>query len=164
MTSEEITATIERLNKLGFTGLTGTQVSVSFMNCLSWQTPEFRDKLIELLEQADPDTHMELPRDADGVPWHVDDVIDQSTIFDKGCSLSPIDVVGVSETDVFFWRTSGDIECRKADELRHYHEPTVSEILDELEGLRGTGDYESVVMRAAELAGMLRELMADGDA
>jgi hypothetical protein len=44
----------------------------------------------------------------------------------------------------------------------HHHEPTVDELLDQLDGLRGNGaDYEDVVTRASEIAEKLRELLKE---
>jgi hypothetical protein len=45
--------------------------------------------------------------------------------------------------------------------LRHYHDPTVEDVLLELEGMRGNGaTYEDVVARCDELAKTLRGLLA----
>jgi hypothetical protein len=44
----------------------------------------------------------------------------------------------------------------------HHHKPTVDELLDQLDGLRGNGvDYEDVVTRASEIAEKLRELLKE---
>jgi hypothetical protein len=40
---------------------------------------------------------------------------------------------------------------------------SIDEIIDELEGMRGTGDYEDVIKRCAELGRTLRELLKEGE-
>ena len=46
----------------------------------------------------------------------------------------------------------------------HHHEPTVDELLDQLDGLRGNwADYEDVVTRASEIAEKLRELLKEDE-
>ena len=162
MTSEEINAAIERLRSMRTADrdlIFG--VCRAFIGDCEVTGDELHYTLIELLEQADPGTHMEVPRDADGMPIHVGDVM-----CDEDGKSFEVDEITTSKANG--WKLFGGYEEGFSEydpaTCRHYHKPTVSEILDELEGLRGTGDYESVVMRAAELAGMLRELMADDDA
>lgn len=161
MTHEEIEAAIERLR-----GMKISSRDFIIDVCRAFiggevTGDELHYTLIELLEQADPDTHMLLPVDADGMPIHVGDVM-----CDEDGKPFEIDEMMTSKTNGWelFGGGYGDgFSAYDPATCRHYHKPTVSEILDELEGLRGTGDYESVVMRAAELAGMLRELMDDDD-
>lgn len=91
------------------------------------------------------------PVDADGVMWHSGDMSDTSWGV----------IEGIAYRNGTWFVCGHDISApwMEADSVRHYHKPTVSELLDELEGLRGTGDYEAVVTRAAELAEQLRELI-----
>lgn len=164
MTSEEIRTTIERLG----TYCNSTyDVMLAFMNYdhnnnTDYGCTKFKGVLVDLLKQADPDTHIKLPLDADGVPIRVGDEVCGYNHPNGGMYCHAIVnpcVIAVSE--MCYYSNSKDWELWNTSDVRHYHEPTVSEILDELEGLRGTGDYESVVTRAAELAGTLRELLAD---
>ena len=162
MTHEEIEYAIERLRKLSHGARTYNALEVVGAVILdgSWT-----DGLIDLLRQADPDTHMELPVDADGEYIHIGDELCGYGYQNGGAYCMAIngkDVIFVSELGMSY----KDMLLWDPKDCRHYHKPTVYEILDELEGLRGTGDYESVVMRAAELAEQLREMlevMADDD-
>ena len=145
MTSEEIRETIEQLRKMPHECGTYTV-----------RTPELCDRLIELLEQADPDTHVELPKDADGEYVHIGDMMECDRL-PNGCRVCG-EVKAIGDGIVWLHNVQYAIH---AEYLHHHHTLTVLEILDELEGLRGHGDYEVVVTRAAELAGQLRELMQD---
>lgn len=95
-----------------------------------------------------------LPVDADGKVIRIGDKLD-----------------GYGETTVVKRLTLGDdgwsMTCENGlwfdfAAFTHHHEPTVEDVLRELEGMRGNGaDYETVVMRCAELAKTLRGLLAD---
>ena len=157
MTSEEIKAAIHRVGNT--MGHTIDEVIEALCNrpvngCI------LRGKLIELLRQADPDTHIKRPLDADGVPIHIGDKV-ESDHREDGTVVGIEYYKGVGVLIAVRSRNWDTPSWCDPKEYRHHHEPTVSEILDELEGMRGTGDYESVVTRAAELAGTLRELLAD---
>lgn len=164
MTSEEIKAAIERLGKYCNSTY---EVMLAFMNydygnSADYGCTEFKGVLVDLLKQADPDTHIKLPLDADGVPIRVGDEVCGYNHPNGGVYCHAIVnpcVIAVGE--MLDYSNGKGWQLWNTLDVHHYHEPTVSEILDELEGLRGTGDYESVVTRAAELAGMLRELLAD---
>lgn len=162
MTSDEIRATIERLG----TYCNSTyDVMLAFMNydhgnSADYGCTEFKGVLVDLLKQADPDTHIKRPLDADGVPIHIGDKV-ESDHREDGTVVGIEYYKGVGVLIAVRSRNWDTPSWCDPKEYRHHHEPTVSEILDELEGLRGTGDYESVVVRAAELAGTLRELLAD---
>lgn len=100
--------------------------------------------------------YVELPKDADGFPIHVGDTV-ESLLYSKTGVVEGIGrrlegwYIDVNFSDIGHMRHLPQV-------LYHAHLPSIDEILDELEGLRGTGDatYEDVVVRAAELAGMLR--------
>lgn len=108
-----------------------------------WQ--KFKD-----LHEAVDERYIELPRDKYGEPWHVGDVTENGNVV-MGMT---IDNTG----EWYFINTRNDIDPHAH---YHYRRPTVDEILDELEGMRGTGDYDAVVERCADLAGMLRELLKE---
>lgn len=101
---------------------------------------------------------MLLPRDANGDVIHVGD---EMVVGDYRYIVDGVGLAG--NTDVFFVTDGDKINGFPAKVCRHYHKPTVDEILDELEGMRGTGDYDDVVERCADLAGMLRELLEEGE-
>ena len=164
MTHDEVEDAIERLRKLshGARVYNALEVMEAVIPDGSWV-----DGLIDLLRQADPDTHMELPVDADGEYIHIGDELCGYGYQSGGAYCMAIngkDAIFVSELGSMSYK---DMLLWDPKDCRHYHKPTVSSILDELEGLRGTGDYEAVVTRAAELAEQLRELlevMTDDDA
>ena len=159
MNSDEIKFAIERLRKIshGGRGYNALEVVEAVIPDGPWA-----DSFTALLKQADPDTHIKLPLDADGVPIRVGDEVCGYNHPNGGVYCHAIVnpcVIAVGE--MLDYSNGKGWQLWNTLDVRHYHEPTVPEILDELEGLRGTGDYESVVTRAAELAGMLRELLAD---
>lgn len=74
MTSEEIEATIKRIQEYNEDGCkNAAQAVIAFMS--GEHHREFQDKLISLLRQADPKTHIELPKDADGEVINVGDEV-----------------------------------------------------------------------------------------
>lgn len=99
-----------------------------------------------------------LPRDADDEVINLGDELQ----WDDGERLT---VIGVGNDIVFYVNDDGlgGAQWTKANNKHHYHKPTVDEILDELEGMRGTGDYEDVIKRCAELGRTLRELLKEGE-
>ena len=129
-----------------------------------------RDALVGLLEQHDPDEWSDsylaevgivrLPKDERGEVIHVGDELcgygrPDGGVFCKATNGVMVYVGEIGDDAPKQWLVWDPDNCH------HYHKPTVEEILDELEGLRGTGGYEAVVTRAAKLAGQLRELMQD---
>ena len=117
-----------------------------------WQ--KFKD-----LHEAVDERYIELPRDANGEVIHIGDEV---VVNARGRRLT-VDGVGRSEYDVIFCADSPGYTAYVAKTCHRYHKLTVDEILDELEGMRGTGDYDDVVERCAYLAGMLRELLKEGE-
>jgi hypothetical protein len=100
--------------------------------------------------------YVELPKAADGMPIYVGDMVESLLYSKTGVVESIVRKIEGWYVDVSF---SDGIQMRHLPQvLCHKHCLTIDEILDELEGLRGTGDatYDDVVARAAELAGMLR--------
>lgn len=101
---------------------------------------------------------MLLPHDADDEVIHVGD---EMVVGDYRYIVDGVGLAG--NTDVFFVTDGDKSECFPAKVCHHYHKPMVDEILDELEGMRGTGDYEDVIKRCAELGRTLRELLKEGE-
>jgi hypothetical protein len=153
MTSEEIKAAIERLRKLshGCRIYTATEV-VNAITDGSWV-----DDLIDLLGQADPDTHMELPKDVDGEAIHIGDILDGDRPF------LPATVVGYHEEQgcmLPIVANDGEFGVNPYD-VRHYAHASVESVLREYaEIVRYVrdDDVDSVVN---ECASRIRELMQD---
>lgn len=117
----------------------------------------YAETLIDLLTDDDTDEYVKLPVDANGETIHIGDVV----IVNARGRLLTVDGVGRSGYDVIFCDDRPGYTAYVAKTCHRYHKPTVDEILDELEGMRGTGDYDAVVERCADLAGMLRELLKE---
>ena len=122
MTHEQIEAAIERLRKIPYMG-----TAYNAFEILEAVVPDdsWMYGLIDLLRQADPDTHMELPMDADGVPIRVGDkVADWDT---------PRLVVAVSEDSICLAGYESDSYYRMgvAKNYRHCHKPTVEDVGEE---------------------------------
>ena len=162
MTSEEIRVAIARLHVL-----TEANVITALTGDYGWTDKKVREYLVELLEQADPDAHIELPRDADGVPIRIGDELCGYGRPDGGvyCMATNGAMVYVGEIDEFApkeWMTW------RADQCRHYHKPAIEDILDELIGRVYKQACEDVHSNqystvhadfTAEYAAKLREVM-----
>ena len=104
---------------------------------------------------------VELPVDADGVNWRVGDRVRS----DRLRTIAHMDLAS-DGWRIYMRDSEGNVGSGAPDRYSHHYEPTVGDILDELEGMRGYGEstYEDVVTRCAELAGKLRELLGgDGE-
>ena len=104
---------------------------------------------------------VELPVDADGVNWRIGDRVRS----DRLRTIAHMDLAS-DGWRIYMRDSEGNVGSGAPDRYSHHYEPTVGDILDELEGMRGYGDstYEDVVTRCAELAGKLRELLGgDGE-
>ena len=146
MTSEEIRETIEQLRKMPHECGTYTV-----------RTPELCDRLIELLEQADPDTHMELPKDADGEYIHIGDLMECDRLPNGNRVCGEVKVIG----DGIVWLHNVQYFIH-AKYLRH-HKPTVEDILHDFaiacEDAGNAGP--AVAVLAGKYADRLREVMRD---
>ena len=123
---------------------------------VEWQKEMYRSMSDHVISNT-----MLLPRDADDEVVHIGDemVVD-------GRDMFTVDGIGlIGDHGVVYYTTyDGRCDSHLASVCHHYHKPTtVDEILDELEGMRGTGDYDDVVERCADLAGMLRELLKESE-
>lgn len=124
----------------------------------------FTDKRETLKEHG----WVKLPVDADGEPIRVGDVVTMQLLFGGESKPLVVDRMELSHgRDGDLWCVALDTDkgCWNQPSLmRHYTPPTVEDVLTELEGMRGNGKtYEDVVMRCADLAGILRELLAGED-
>ena len=96
-----------------------------------------------------------LPKDADGEPIHVGDVMDG-----YGKTIEVVELRYGRSGWVLISRDGNGYADTFA--FTHHHAPTVGELLDQLDGLRGNwADYEDVVTRASEIAEKLRELLKE---
>ncbi len=162
MTHEEIVAAIERLRELPKKSIyTSTQV-INAITDGPWV-----DDLIDLLEQADPDTHIALPVDAEGVPIHIGDEMEMGTKHRRVMTVIGVGTPGVhnSYAGVLAGVFVRDADCYtwySARFLHHYHKPTVEGVLREFVNEWIEADSEGDVF--AKYAAKLRELIADDDA
>lgn len=149
--------TIERLKK-GDT-IRSFDVVEAFMGNNSWTTEEFRDELVELLETARDSVRG--PLDADGEMWHSGDMSDSNWGVIEGIAY-----------DDGQWFVSGhDMSAPwvPADSIRHYHKPTVDDVMHELEGkwndvVDNGGDVNDTAALIIEYAEKLRELLKEDEA
>lgn len=96
---------------------------------------------------------VKLPVDADGVPIRVGDEVKEVGYNVNGT------VCELRMDDDGWWVFVNGVG-RRPGKYRHYHAPTVEDVLTKLEGMRGGyATYEDVVTRCAELAKTLRELL-----
>ena len=69
-------------------------------------------------------THVELPKDADGVPWHRGD-----RVIDPKDPDGKVNTVWIAGDNTLI--TDDHLFIFSANELRHYHAPTVEDVLRE---------------------------------
>lgn len=125
MTHDEIESAIERLRKISYGArkYNALEVVEAVVPDGSWV-----DGLTDLLKQADHDTHMELPIDADGVPIHVGDELCGHYYPDGG-----VYCMSINGSEAIFVNKAGkhykDAMLWKPSECRHYHKPTVEDVL-----------------------------------
>lgn len=122
-----------------------------------------RDARDEYVAKQPDDDYMPLPKDSDGLPIHIGDVVteheDGHTFEVDGYEYAQAGPSGKK-----WWVFHTDGICAVADDCTHYKPQTVEDVLEELEGMRGSGaDYEDVVMRCADLAEALRMLLKKED-
>lgn len=155
MTHEEIEATIERLKSMDDSPYNGKYESghilIEFMHSALSTNAEFRDRLISLLRQADPDTHRGLPVDADGVPIRIGDTVWDGSGFE--------------------WKVDSiEVKCSKGnivsgffntDSLTHHPPVTVESVLEEYVERWHDTLYDDIPALTAEYAKKIREVMTD---
>jgi hypothetical protein len=172
MKHEQIESAIERLRKISY----GAR-KYNALEAVEAVIPDgsWVDGLIDLLEQADPDTHMELPVDADGVPIHFGDELTDP----HHAGNFTVEAIGGNNGFiphvVYFRGNGGNLRFYYTNQCHHYYSPTVEDVLRQFadvgirigakHGIKAgeftfTADEDAV----AEYAAKLREVMADDDA
>ena len=160
MKHEQIESAIERLRKIpcGASRYSALEVVEAVVPDGSWV-----DGLIDLLQQADPDTHMELPVDADGEVIHIGDEMDCGEHFGvKGVEGFIHGAVAFTVCDP----QSVRICACNARMTHHYHKPTVDDVLREFaDEVYADADNEvhDRDFLCAKYDKKLREVMADDD-
>lgn len=101
----------------------------------------------------------ELPVDADGVPIHVGDKLVWT---DGGTERITVAGIGRADRNLLFYLIDGGAEWTAAGNKRHYHEPTVADVLREFaDGIKNqNADFTELAI--AEYAKRLQ--LMDGDA
>lgn len=94
----------------------------------------FKSALIDLLERSDPDTHMELPVDVDGVPIHVGDEMERGSTHGRVVALMLSNYPKKWNGGRLHWgvQLEGEQAPTALDNrFHHYHKPTVEDVLTE---------------------------------
>ena len=164
MTHEQIEAAIERLRKIPYMG-----TAYNAFEILEAVVPDdsWMYGLIDLLRQADPDTHMELPVDADGEYIHVGDVMERGEARARVIALMLSEYPEKWGGGLHWGVQLGGEQAPTALDLtfHHYHAPTVEDVLreccDAYAHVEGTDSEDETI---AKYAAKLREVMADDDA
>lgn len=87
----------------------------------------------------DESAWVELPKDADGVPIHVGDVMEWVDIDGEVTVACTVEAVGVG--CFFAWdNANGRFAQKCANAYRHYHKPTVEGVLREFAGTLASAD------------------------
>lgn len=159
MLHKEIQDTIERLR---ICRSSSHHVMTAFMDGIGGvyhDCEKFKAAFIDLLEQADPDTHMILPVDADGEVIHIVDEMDFSESV-RGLTVIGVGTSSVNDSDMgVFVRDDDGYMWFNARFLRHHHAPTVEDVLREFgDEVQRCCDTEDTI---AEYAAKLREVMQD---
>lgn len=128
MNSDEISAALGRLGES--IPKTLDELADAFAGGV-WSTVTLRHSLIELLEQADPHSHMELPLDEDGRPVHMGDAMqwcgdghDGEVLFVCGVGGAS----GMTDPTAFYIDGNGDIRRAYTFCMHHYQMPPMAEI------------------------------------
>ena len=83
----------------------------------------------------DESAWVELPKDADGVPFHIGELVDEMLPFGGYAAPAPIDTMELSRgASGYVWMMKLDAENRALISpklLRHHHVPTVEDVLRE---------------------------------
>lgn len=135
---------------------------------LERENAELRERVAVLDESADS-MHggwVRLPLDADGVPFHIGELVDEMLPFGGYAAPAPIDTMELYRgTSGYGWMVKLDAENRALISpklLRHHHAPTVEDVLTKF-GI--DWEYESDCEdRAALLAEYAAKLRLAGDA
>jgi len=131
MTSEEIKATIGRLRECD--NHTLPTIFDAFTCSLlgnHWCNNDVIEAIVALLEQADPETHMELPKDADGAPIRIGEEVCGYNHPNGGVyCYAIVNPCVIAVGDMADYGNSKGWELWNTLDVRHYHMPTVEEVL-----------------------------------
>lgn len=129
----------------------------AFMGYDDYTASNVRNRLVWLLEQADPDTHVELPTDADGMPIHIGDVMEWQD------GSGTFDVVAVSSDTIYYIDDQCKCQWTRANNKLHHHKPTAQEIMIEYLRRFTSGDISQDDLPAVtdEYVARIREAMQD---
>lgn len=114
-------------------------------------------QLIENIQHEVSADYVELPKDADGVPIRVGDVMEFSAFEIEKPATRMVD--GIGQGVFFAWCGERGYQQHEAKRYRHHHEPTVEDVLREMcleidrRCERGSIDYDELF---AEYAAKLR--------
>lgn len=114
--------------------------------------------IVDRIDEAIANEYVRLPKDADGEPIHIGDVME--TFACPAQDYRKLVVYAIAECDVM----STENEFFAFNEIRHYHKPTVEDVLREMcleidrRCERGGIDYDELF---AEYAEKLREVLRD---
>lgn len=137
-------------------GLTDVQRALSRANSAKRRLREESDRLKATIAEMGL-TFIKLPLDSDGEVWRIGD-----ELLDDGI---PCEVVGIGPNMLYYYVDATDtVEWTQADGRRHWHRPTVEDVL--YESLKHFGAVEE---RTPEVEEWLHEqarrlCLADGDA
>lgn len=165
MTSDEVKAAIERLRSMKTADRDFiVDVCRAFLGDCEATGNELHYTLIELLEQADPDTYMLMPVDADGERIHLGDELCGYGRPNGGVYCQAIvneSIILVGETSIAYkdWLLWDTADCR------HRHKPTVEDVLRDFVNrvMRYNEDEDDGDAIISDYAAKLREVMGNDD-
>ena len=173
MTHEQIEAAIERLSILDDDNRRYSMRDVVRALIGEDSAPiRLSHTIAYLLQQADPDTHVELPRDTDGVPIHIGDEMDFCDGV-RGLTVIGIGTSSANDSDMgVFVRDDDGYMWYNARFLHHHRAPTVEDVLvdyykecrlhaSELGFVTDEGKEKAWRDIATTFAAKLREVMQD---
>jgi len=126
MTGEEIRAAIDGLSTIGNDLYDIAHAFDTSDERGRINVDDFRTKLIDLLRQANPETHMWVPMDADGVPIHIGDELcgygkPDGGVYCMATNGAMVYVGEINDDAPKQWMTWTAYQCR------HYHKPTIDD-------------------------------------
>ena len=158
-----IKKTIERMKSLPDSPMCASDVAIAFIGepiAFSSDVRKFRDSLVDILSQCDPDEWsdefladnglMRLPVDADGDYVHVDD-----EMVDERGDMFTVNAIG-SHTLYYYDDDTDTVEWTRATNKRHYKPDTWEKIIEDALGngsCYSECDVRRLVDRCKALAG-----------
>ena len=112
------------------------------------------------IEREVADHYVALPVDADGVPIHVGDMVDEQLPFGGYAAPAPVDTMELSRgAGGYGWMVRLDSESGafiNPKLLRHHHTPTVEDVLEEFVARWMETHHDDIPALKAEYAARLR--------